>query len=943
MDFMKRFLRDDNIEYWQPGVFENVPGGIGVFQWKEQVLELIALNGQLRKTLGVSEEDIRTKSRQEILELHPEDRERVYGMFEDSIRNREGFLEITARYRNHESKEYIWMRVSYSADYEVNGNMLCYATYRDITAEKELEKQLQTNVLSMRTALDHCGIYHALYDIKNKKVLYGSKLQREFGMPEFEQQGEVRNRGLLTTEGRTELLRIAEEMRSGKRDFAMAEIEVRRPDVGEWIWTKQSYTVLEKDENGLPLTVVSTAQDITKEKEDEKRFSEDNMYHHMLYDNMTSVIRMNITDWRVLDFTGEYVLLHSESESPFQTMAKHIKDEEQRKEFESVFSRANLMQQFAQDNRKITYTYRSHRLSGKILWMKTTVEMTAREGEDIIGLIACQDVDREVLGDNLQTSVVNSLVDFVAYVNIDADDSQVYAENPEYQVEEAFTGMGIIKQLQSQLEGMIVPEERERASEQFEWKNILKRVKNGGRWDYVYHSRDKNTGIRTKTIHAELMRMDWNVVMVVQRDITDITAEQEAQKAELQNALAIANRASHVREEFLSSMSHDMRTPLNGIIGAAELARNMKDRLPEEVQEYLKDIMSSGKFMLSLVNNILDTNRMAQGKMSLNIQKINFSDIMQDIYGLFVTDCEEKKIRLLLEAGEQIREVYADPVRLQRIFTNLISNAIKFTPPGGTVELRAQERERIGERYLVSVSVKDSGAGMSEEFQEHMYDIFTQEHNEINTSIIGTGLGLSIVKNLVELMDGEIQCKSKPGEGTEFTVILPFKLAEDSESDSAEKRFSKKQLKEGHLKEGILREEILREEVLWDRKVLLAEDNDLNAKIVIRLLESKQIQVKWVKNGKELLQHFRMTEPYTYDAILMDIQMPVMDGIQACKEVRAMERADARLVPIFALTANVFDADVQKSKEAGMNAHLIKPLEPKKLFVTLMNFWGVQE
>ena len=938
MDYMKRNIENDNTEYWHQGLFDMVPGGIGVFRWKAEMLEVVALNKKLRETLGISEEDVKTKSRQEILEIHPEDRGRVYALFEDSIRDRQGFLEIMARYRNQKTKEYIWMRVSYSADYEVNGNMLCYATYRDITGEKQLEQQLQTNLLSMRTALDHCGIYHALYDVKNNSILYGSKLQREFWLPEEEQQRKSRSRGLLTTEGRAELVRIAEEMKSGKRDFAMAELEVRRPDKGDWIWTKQMYTVVEKDENGMPLTVVSTAQDITKEKEDEKRFSEENMYHQMLYDNMTSVIRINITDWRVLDFAGEYVLLHSETESPFQTMSEHIVDPEQRKEFETLFSRANLMKQFAQGNQKVTYTYRSHRLSGKTLWMKTIVEMTAREGEDIFGLVASQDVDRQVLGDHLQSRAVNSLVDFAMYLNVDADDSQIYAEKPEYQVSEAFSGMDIARQLQRQLEEGIIPEEQEQAKEQFEWRNIYRSVKDGGSWDYVYHTRDGNHGIRTKSIRAVLMHQDWNVVMVMQRDITDITAEQEAQKAELQNALAIANRARHVREEFLSSMSHDLRTPLNGIIGAAQLAGNMRDRLPAEAQEYLKDIMSSGKFMLNLVNDILDTNRMEQGKLSLNIQKSKISDIMRDIYGLIEATCKEKKISLILEAGEQIKPVYADPVRLQRIFTNLISNAIKFTPSGGTIWLRAQECEMIGERYLVSMSVKDSGAGMTEEFQEHMYDIFTQEHNEVNASVIGTGLGLSIVKNLVELMDGKIQCNSKPGEGTEFIVTLPFKPVEDINTDALGAKISKEQLKEEFLKE-----EILREEILWDRKVLLAEDNDLNAKIVVRLLESKQIQVKWVRNGKELLEHFQTTEPYTYDAILMDIQMPVMDGIQACKALRAMERADARLVPIFALTANVFDADVQMSKEAGMNAHLIKPIEPKKLFATLMEFWGVLE
>ena len=353
----------------------------------------------------------------------------------------------------------------------------------------------------------------------------------------------------------------------------------------------------------------------------------------------------------------------------------------------------------------------------------------------------------------------------------------------------------------------------------------------------------------------------------------------------------------------------------------AELAKLFGDEVPDMVQEYLDDIISSGHFMLNLVNDILDTNRLASGKLELHLKKIDIQHIIQDMRQIFGVTCADKGINLVFEPGENIHTVYADPVRIQRIFSNLLSNAIKFTPPGGTVYFRAIEREIIGDKYLVTIQVKDTGTGMSEEFQEHMFEIFAQEENDTNIFNIGTGLGLSIVKNLVELMGGTIRCSSKLGVGTEFFVTMPFQLAEEAEEEQSAEKCA------------------IQEELLWDHRILLVEDHDLNAKIVTRLLESKQIQVERAKNGKEAVELYAASAPYSYDAILMDIQMPVMDGIEASKKIRMLERPDARLIPIIALTANVFDVDVQRSKAVEMNAHLVKPIDPQKLFRTLIALW----
>lgn len=907
---------------WKGELFEWMPGCIGIFRHDGKCLRTVALNAKMRDILGVTEEDVQTSTCKELLQIHPDDRENLYSSFDQAIIDKRDTLEIKARYCRQKMKQYVWFQVNFQFQYLPDQETIIYALYQDVTSRMHMKEKLQHSIKTMRTAMDQCGIYYALYDLDANTITYNPKMQQDFGVPAVTQRNMGKPRKLMTESGREELIRLEQQLMTGRQDSISLEAEIRRPTRGDWIWSKQNYTVVDRDELGAPTMVVATALDITKEKEEEKRFSQENMYHQLLFNNMTSVIRINITAWKVLDYAGEFVLIHEKENDPFGVMIDHITDEEQKKEFTRIFHRNNLIHLFESGQRQVSYTFRSKRLSGKTLWMKIVLDMTAREGEDIYGFVSLQDVDRNVIKELVRGQVVDSMIDFIAYWNTAANDSQIFTRYECYQVDASFEGKKKVEKLQEQLIDLVIPEEREIINAQMSWEVIHARIQHGLSWDFMYHAQDEELGVRTKRIFAFFLENDENVIVMVQRDVTDIMSEQEKQNAELQRALEIANRASHARDEFLSSMSHDLRTPLNGIIGAAELAKLFGDEVPDMVQEYLDDIISSGHFMLNLVNDILDTNRLASGKLELHLKKIDIQHIIQDMRQIFGVTCADKGINLVFEPGENIHTVYADPVRIQRIFSNLLSNAIKFTPPGGTVYFRAIEREIIGDKYLVTIQVKDTGTGMSEEFQEHMFEIFAQEENDTNTFNIGTGLGLSIVKSLVELMGGTIRCSSKLGVGTEFFVTLPFQLAEEDkeEAKAAEKR-------------------AVQEELLWDHRIMLVEDHDLNAKIVTRLLESKQIQVERAKNGKEAVELYAASAPYSYDAILMDIQMPVMDGIEASKQIRMLERPDARLIPITALTANVFDVDVQRSKAAGMNAHLVKPIDPRKLFRTLIALW----
>ncbi|MDD3253083.1 MAG: transporter substrate-binding domain-containing protein [Lachnospiraceae bacterium] len=374
------------------------------------------------------------------------------------------------------------------------------------------------------------------------------------------------------------------------------------------------------------------------------------------------------------------------------------------------------------------------------------------------------------------------------------------------------------------------------------------------------------------------------------------------------------------KSDFLSRMSHDMRTPMNGIIGLTELTLDLKGLLPE-VEDNLTKIDESAHYLLSLINDTLDMNKIESNKIVLNREATNIDTFFNQMIGVVQVSAEQKKVNLIaVSKTPALPMVYLDKVRVQQIFFNLVSNAIKFTPENGTVEAR-NECTCLGETQVkTKLVVKDNGIGIDADFLPRIFEPFEQENNSTTTNYAGTGLGLAIVKNLVEMMGGTISVVSEKGVGSEFTVELVFDVAgEQPEPEMKAERF---------------------EISLTGKRVLLCEDHPLNTQIATRLLQKKGMLVEHAENGQSAVELFGQAEPGYYDVILMDIRMPVMDGITAAKTIRALDRTDAKSIPIIAMTANAFDEDVKKSLDAGMNAHLAKPIEPAGLFQTICDLIG---
>ena len=404
-------------------------------------------------------------------------------------------------------------------------------------------------------------------------------------------------------------------------------------------------------------------------------------------------------------------------------------------------------------------------------------------------------------------------------------------------------------------------------------------------------------------------------------DLSDRTGEHQTTLA-VEAALEVAEKASKAKTDFLSNMSHDIRTPMNAIIGITTLMKNELHQ-PEKLAEHLGKLESSGQLLLGIINNILDMSRIESGKTTLNVEKMNLPQQISQLDSIIRQQAGQSRQTFTVNTHLQHENVLADPNRLNQVLMNILSNAVKYTPNGGHIQLEVDELPRNEHYARYRFVVQDDGIGMSADYQKTLFDPFTREEKSGTNKVQGTGLGMAITKSIVDLMGGSINVESATGKGTRFEVVLEFPI--DAEADHAQQVQA-------------LPEEAEETSPLSGMKFLCAEDNAINAEILQMLLETKGASCTICPNGQEIVDAFANVKPGEYDMILMDVQMPVMDGLEATRRIRNGENPLGRVIPILAMTANAFLEDMQKSKEAGMDAHLSKPVDIAALEQTVKRF-----
>ncbi len=451
-------------------------------------------------------------------------------------------------------------------------------------------------------------------------------------------------------------------------------------------------------------------------------------------------------------------------------------------------------------------------------------------------------------------------------------------------------------------------------------------------FDYRQIASGEEKWYRMHVIAASFLPNDEpsHVVMAVM-DVDNQVRKDISQKQAVEEALVQAEKANKAKSTFLSNMSHDIRTPMNAIIGFTTLSQTHIDD-KKLVEEYLGKILSASKHLLSLINDVLDMSRIESGKIQIQEDEVSLVEIVRDVENIIQPMAEEQEQSFIIETNIVNNYIYCDKLRLNQVLINLLGNAVKFTPKQGTITLSIYQEMVAPEGYGVYIfKVKDTGIGIGEEFLDKIFQAFERDKGVSATGIQGTGLGLSITKSIVEMMGGKISVTSELEKGTEFTVKVVFALQDiDEEEMTPETILAQKEQEEKVQKEK-------QKQLFKGKKILLVEDNNLNREIARMLLKEAEFEVEEAINGQEAYEKVKASQAGEYAVVLMDIQMPVMDGYESAQLIRALSSRALANIPIIAMTANAFAEEKKKALSSGMNGHISKPIDVNVLFKTIEN------
>lgn len=698
---------------------------------------------------------------------------------------------------------------------------------------------------------------------------------------------------------------------------------IRTADRG-YIWVSVAFRLFQFGGRRYGYAVYTDIDDLKKQEQRiEEQYNSAQAFMDSVSHSYIATQRANLTRNTVEAVNGTTplpsVAVCQDYDNSVQNLIVAMPNRRDQQECRAFFSRTNLMGAYEQGQRSLMKEYQYTDMDGNILWARCRINLTKRPvSGDVILFSSVSDITPEKLTETVIDRVISMQYDYLACLDARRNLIVLFVSRADnVSMEYIHTGMDYELNMQQYNEKYLYPADCEACTEFMSLAHVQQTLDQNKRCLLSVTMMDKGE-LRFKQIEFFYVDKASHLIGLVRADYTEAQKKQMEQETALQAALAAAQKANQAKSDFLSSMSHDIRTPLNGIIGMTYLTKELD--LPPAVRENLDKIDTSSKFLLSLINDVLDMAKAESGKIKLNLEPYRVEEFQQYLQAVIAPLCKSKQQQFVADVQAVTTIVpLMDKLRINQIFFNLLSNAIKYTPSGGRIAYSLREHLTEEGRLSMRCCITDTGIGMSEEFQKILFQPFTQEERDIPVENKGTGLGLAIVKRLLDLMEGTITVKSELGKGSSFCFQMEFDCLPLSDMEQTDIPNKMKGLAS-----------------LQGKRILLCEDHPLNQEIAKMILQEKGLFVDIAVNGKDGVGRFNSSARGFYDAILMDIRMPVMNGYEAARQIRALPRPDGSTVPIIAMTADAFAEDVQKALSAGMNGHIAKPVDPDALFAALM-------
>lgn len=662
-------------------------------------------------------------------------------------------------------------------------------------------------------------------------------------------------------------------------------------------------------------------QNITADKKAEERYAQEQKHlrENKEY-NLMAKGRFNLTANVIMEYTAKQDGLYNMA--PGQTYDQAVADfvaaawsDGEGDSLRQTLSRANLMDRYKQGWMRTTARYRRAVPDGPPLWFSLIVHTYIMPvSGDMEGFFYAYDITWQKQTDEVMDFIASIAFDYIGLIYANTNTFEFIRKSPDVAFGKLRTPLSYTEGLAYVRNHFVDDDEADRFYAATALPGILAGLEGHGTHTVSYLRREGGR-LLCKQLHYSWLDRDAGIILAVRSDASAAYTRNQQQVAEIQAARREAERANRAKSSFLSNMSHDLRTPLGGVIGYTDAALEEADA--GKKQDYLKKIKRSGELLLDLVNDTLDLSRIESGKMVLEPEIVDSAELGATVLEVIRPVARDRGIHLVAEVDRFPRGwVRVDRLKLQKVILNLLSNAVKYTPPGGTVRYEVAvidpPEDGCSRRYIVS----DDGIGMGADFLENLYEPFAQEMRPEARNVTGTGLGLAIVKRIVDLMKGTIRVESAVGRGTTFTVDLPVPL-----------------VGEGGIAATEAKPDLL--PVLSGRRVLLCEDYAMNAEIAAILLADAGVEVEAAPDGQTGLELFRSHPAGYYDAILMDLHMPVMDGYGAAQAIRALPRPDGQSVPIIAMSGDLLDRDSKRFQTSGMDGFIAKPFDRERLLAEL--------